>query len=442
LSALPRLRAPWAGSTKRLHKHGPLCWFTPAALPNDRYVCEELPFGSELCGVPIAGAVRVTQAIDFGALRACFLPPIPELDTAADLLGEAADALLAGNHELARERLRQADMAAVFDHAQRIMGPEDPNILRKRTVDLPRESVAKSEARMPSADVARSIYARDGWRCRYCGSRVVLKDAQDRIRVLLPGAIRSGRWAKDCHAAFRALRAVPDHVIPHAIGGGNKLDNLVTACWPCNFGRMGSSLEEVGLIDPRSRPAVVDGWDGLGRVLGMAKNTPSQATTVARVAPAQVGAVNRGDPPTVPAPKLDRTLSEDTWFSEIDRIQLALSSQLLAFVESCADLGVSCSVNNVMIVRMKVNGITIQQFGIESSGEVNIPWLIAGKKKQFRKFAEAVAEAIPGAVAIETRKQWVVKKAGKRVNVLELLDASKSVRVALEVLNRALQDSD
>lgn len=74
-----------------------------------------------------------------------------------------------------------------------------------------------------------------------------------------------GRNNKDQHAAFQAMWAQYDHVLPYTRGGSNELDNLVVTCAPCNFGRMQYTLEEVGLLDPRSRAPVRSSWDGLER---------------------------------------------------------------------------------------------------------------------------------------------------------------------------------
>jgi 5-methylcytosine-specific restriction endonuclease McrA len=49
-----------------------------------------------------------------------------------------------------------------------------------------------------------AIYLRDGFICVYCG---------------------------------REMSLSLDHVIPHALGGGNEASNLVTACKPCNSAR-------------------------------------------------------------------------------------------------------------------------------------------------------------------------------------------------------------
>jgi hypothetical protein len=77
-------------------------------------------------------------------------------------------------------------------------------------------------------------------------------------------------------------------MVPRALGGRNEADNLVTACVVCNFARDYFTLEQVGLADPRDRPPVLDGWDGLTRLLTTAAQayspisptpTPSQEPT-------------------------------------------------------------------------------------------------------------------------------------------------------------------
>ena len=120
---------------------------------------------------------------------------------------------------------------------------------------------------MPGLAVTQAVYRRDGFRCRFCGCRVVLGTARKAMRTLVPEAVRWGGTNNTQHGAFFALTATIDHIVPHAKGGGSDAENLVTACWPCNFGRGDMLLEEVGLHDPRSRAPVVDGWDGLGRIL-------------------------------------------------------------------------------------------------------------------------------------------------------------------------------
>lgn len=65
-----------------------------------------------------------------------------------------------------------------------------------------------------SASTRWAIFARDGFRCRYCG----LQAGQDGIELHV------------------------DHVISLADGGDNRMDNLVSACQACNGGKGAKSL--------------------------------------------------------------------------------------------------------------------------------------------------------------------------------------------------------
>ncbi len=359
--------------------------------------------------------------------RQSFLPPIPELDAAADLLSEAADALLAGDRDLARACLRRADMDTIHAWASRIMGPTDTALHRYRPVAgaaIATSSVTKAKQRMPGSSIKAAVHARDGYRCRFCGSRVADPRARDAMKKMVPDVIPWSAEGKNWHAAFYALTATIDHLVPHARGGGNDLDNLVTTCWPCNFGRGGWLIEEVAIIDPRTRPPIIDHWDGLTRMLTVAPEILTESR------PTRVAAADG---------KHARVRAYEAWFAELDRVQPGTSVRLLSFLKGCEDLSVSWSLNKVLLVQMHAGDRNLVIFGIEPSGDVEIPWDIAGKKPKFRGFAEALAHAIRDAVAYETPKMWRVRKAGRRVSVLDLLTASKAVRTALEDLRIALR---
>lgn len=51
------------------------------------------------------------------------------------------------------------------------------------------------------------VFERDGYTCQYCGAKA--PDAELHV----------------------------DHIVPVSKGGGNSLDNLVTACAACNLGK-------------------------------------------------------------------------------------------------------------------------------------------------------------------------------------------------------------
>ena len=68
-----------------------------------------------------------------------------------------------------------------------------------------------------SASIRWSIFYRDGFACRYCGSQA----GQDGVELAV------------------------DHVVSVADGGDNRIDNLVTACRRCNGGKGARSIREV-----------------------------------------------------------------------------------------------------------------------------------------------------------------------------------------------------
>jgi 5-methylcytosine-specific restriction endonuclease McrA len=61
----------------------------------------------------------------------------------------------------------------------------------------------------------RALFARDGWRCVYCGTT-------------------NGRLTLD-------------HVVPRSKGGESVWENVVTACAPCNLRKGDRTLEQVGM---------------------------------------------------------------------------------------------------------------------------------------------------------------------------------------------------
>lgn len=376
----------------------------------------------------------MVETEDFLAPRTCLLPPLPEHEAAAELLSEAADAILAGDLDVARGLVRRADMPVLFEHTALVMSGSDPRIQRRRPVEVTGIKAAKIASRMPSSEATKALFARDGWRCRFCDCCVVPPKVRTAMRVTLPGAIPWSE-AEGFHGAFYAISASVDHIVPHSAGGTNADENLVTACWSCQFGRGAWSLEEVGLLDPRARPPVTNGWDGLERLL--TRVVPSAVVAPAVPSPILASTPDVRDVPP-PSPKRSR-LSDAEWFASLDAIQPTPSSRLISFVEGCSDLDVSWNLNEVLIVRMTVGGAMLGLLGVQRDGLVEIPWSIGGAKHAFKGFANALAAAIPGAIVYETPKLWVVSKPGKRrVNVLEVLEAGAALRPALERLHSDL----
>lgn len=198
--------------------------------------------------------------------RRSFLQPIPEFSTAADLLGQAADAFLANDREKCAELLVLSDLRPLREFSYLVAGPINPQIHRQSR-NPQYQAISVLPPRMPTAATCRYVFTRDGWRCRYCESRVISSKARDVFRRVFPVQARRGRTNEDNHFGLATLTATVDHILPYRRGGTHELENLVTACGPCQFGRNQWTLEEVEIADPRQFGPIVDDWDGLTRIV-------------------------------------------------------------------------------------------------------------------------------------------------------------------------------
>ncbi len=213
--------------------------------------------------------------------RTCFRTPTAAVWETVASFARAADALLAGNYDETVLHIGKAERADILAWGVPVMSTVNPEIIRWRPID---ESTLPEHGRIgsckPNPKLLDAMYHRDGWRCRFCGTPVIVPKARTRIGELLPGTFR---WtnAHGDHAGFEVLSGVADHVQPHSRSGLTSLDNLVTCCAPCNYGRGTAFLDEMGLIDPRTRePYPADGWDGLTRVLAIPAPRKSAAPTL------------------------------------------------------------------------------------------------------------------------------------------------------------------
>lgn len=211
-----------------------------------------------------------TQEPNFWALRPCFRDPIPEIFEAAELLDQAVDAHLAGRHSNAAKLIFQADMQSVWDWTESIWGRESEEIHRRRMVEGAPGTLGKNEQdpkKEPSIQVKRALIERDGHQCRFCGIPVIRKEIRKAIGKQYPDELKWRSSNREQHAAFQCMWLQYDHILPRSRGGLTDFYNLAITCAPCNFGRGKYTLEEVGLIDPRTRPVTQTNWDGLERFL-------------------------------------------------------------------------------------------------------------------------------------------------------------------------------
>lgn len=200
-------------------------------------------------------------------LRYCLCPPIPEIEAAARLLDDAVSAHLQGQRDVAEKLFRLADIKAIWEWTESIWGKNSPYTQYRPvpTAPSPLPKGQRVKSRMPTADEKRQIHARDGYHCRFCGIPVIRTETRKKIAAVYPEAVPWGRTNTTQHAAFQAMWAQYDHILPHARGGTNDIDNVILTCAPCNFGRGDYMLEEVGLLDPRQREPRRSSWDGLER---------------------------------------------------------------------------------------------------------------------------------------------------------------------------------
>lgn len=128
-------------------------------------------------------------------------------------------------------------------------------------------NVGKTRKRTPmSQKRLEDLFQRDQWRCRYCGIRV---GGNRRHFTAFAKAIDmpelvAGRTDESRHGLYLLLMASYDHVTPHCNNGTDDDDNLVTACWSCQFGKFRYSLAELRLESPREiTTKSISSWHGL-----------------------------------------------------------------------------------------------------------------------------------------------------------------------------------
>ena len=197
-------------------------------------------------------------------LRRCLSEPIPQVWDAVRYLDAAVSAHMQQKLELAAVLFQQADMPEIRLWTKSIWANSKIHL----KYPAGNEAVPKalrSKSRMPVEALKTLIHERDGYTCRFCSMPVVRSTTRMRIQRSYPEAVSWGGKEISQHAAFQAMWAQYDHIVPHAHGGINDLENLVLTCAPCNFGRAGYTLAEVGVSDPRSRSRQPTRWDGLIR---------------------------------------------------------------------------------------------------------------------------------------------------------------------------------
>ena len=202
-------------------------------------------------------------------MRKSLLEPIKELELAAKLLDAAGNALIMGRSVLTSELVRRADIPEIMKYAVMLVGKMSNEVHRhtRRPKCLSKEQ--RDPTRMPTSTVQEAIFARDGWRCRFCGIKVISKAARAVLIRLYPDKTHWVKQEFQRHSALYAMASSLDHIVPHGRGGKNEECNFVTACYCCQFGRGEWTIDEVEVSDPFKHEPVIDAWDGLVRIVNV-----------------------------------------------------------------------------------------------------------------------------------------------------------------------------
>ena len=161
--------------------------------------------------------------------RRWFREPIPEIYDAARYLDAAVSAHLAGESKIASELIKLADMPILRAWLDPIWGANNPH-LHYRPVGgspalVPKE--ARASERMPDSSIKRRLIERDGYHCRLCSIPLVRGEVHGQSHALYPDALPWAAGNINQHAAFQVLWLQYDHLVPHARGGSNELDNML-----------------------------------------------------------------------------------------------------------------------------------------------------------------------------------------------------------------------
>jgi len=201
--------------------------------------------------------------------------PLPDwFDAQLDTFVEAARYVASGDRASGvsvLQSIRSNDLRCwLCEHGQM------SGIHRRRTLGVPAPPYSGDTDKNNLRAIEDRVFTRDGYRCRYCGTRVVAKSALAALEraVGKPEFCCSTNINAEDHGIVLVFKAVADHVAPLKLGGRTDLDNLVTGCQPCNYGKYNFTLDQLGLDDPRERPPVTDDWDGLTSLVPGLKANP------------------------------------------------------------------------------------------------------------------------------------------------------------------------
>jgi HNH endonuclease len=174
---------------------------------------------------------------------------------------------------------------------------------------LKTNSAARPKRRAISKKTRFEVFKRDGFRCMYCGAH--------------PPAV---------------LLHV-DHIDAVARGGKNNMDNLVTACEPCNLGKSATPLSSVPqslsdkAVETKEREAQIKGYQSI--MAARRERIDSESWDVAEVAMAAWGTDSFRKDWRISIKHFIETLGLDDCLAAMERAVNKCDSQEKAFRYFC-----------------------------------------------------------------------------------------------------------
>jgi 5-methylcytosine-specific restriction endonuclease McrA len=198
--------------------------------------------------------------------KRCPLPPPKYFESCLDSFIEAYVLANQGKLIQAIETLkstRSEDLRQWFVEHGQMSGWH--HRVKRLAYEKPKKFKGEIETNKRIAPFEDEVYARDGYRCRYCQIRVVDFKVLKHMEKLVGSENfkAAGKGNKIRHGISLTFRATADHVVPISHGGRTTIDNLVTSCWNCNYGKYNALLCQMSLEDPGNYPTKNKlKWDG------------------------------------------------------------------------------------------------------------------------------------------------------------------------------------
>ena len=196
----------------------------------------------------------------------CPLPPPKHFEGCLDFFIQAFTEAKKGNITKSLELLTQTRSNELrewyVEHGQMSGHRHRVNVLN---LPKPKKFIGELD-KTPSRALETQVFLRDGYRCRYCETRVLdFKVLQEMEKLVGRENFRASADTNTLrHGITFFFRATADHVLPLTRGGQTTLDNLVTACWNCNIGKLNALLSQMRIEDPSNYPTEEKlKWDGM-----------------------------------------------------------------------------------------------------------------------------------------------------------------------------------